>query len=548
MQAKKGDKEEEKMSVITTAKVELNHLRDGVQSISEFEYPNAAFYKNSSLEHALKTDLNDSIKDRIEELIKKNVILNKQCYLRIFSDGKVELFSDIYPSLFSSIKKIEITKNLTDPIKNALQTSIDKINNHCLWILDKTKDKYLDKPSNVSSKKKELPSSSPITYSKTSSSKLKNLYQGFLKVLNYIFVKELVHAKLTDLAVLALFIVTILAYSLAIFAPHLGMLAVTNHLSDVLHPVFGALNTTVGLAVFTQAVKNFIKAKKTDNKEDMILALVSILFSFAIITTGITAAVNFSNDNILLKMLFTTCASFTFGVGIYNTTKTQAFRKELINKELKEFLKEKILISKEEYENLRKQIFGAVDKKEKNGPKIEEIQKRLKKCLSDEEFEEIMNKELADKIKKEQYLKEKLFDLELQTLQKKKMAKFEKILNNKITNRCIDFINGKKDETLEKDIIKELNLRTFADGCRIFATTLSIMAFGFNIAAPINDANVKNLIYYSTLFVSKLSGFWHNYVRRLRNVPAGEDKQERKSIYAYSKKRDEKTSQLAAVY
>nr|NGX44267.1 hypothetical protein [Candidatus Anoxychlamydiales bacterium] len=81
------------------------------------------------------------------------------------------------------------------------------------------------------------------------------------------------------------------------------------------------------------------------------------------------------------------------------------------------------------------------------------------------------------------------------------------------------------NEELEKEINKELLKRAIADGCRLIATSLSISAFVFNIKTDIVSENLKNLIYFSMMEVSKLTGSWQNYFKSWRNVPA-EDKKD----------------------
>ncbi|NGX33143.1 MAG: hypothetical protein K1060chlam4_01204, partial [Candidatus Anoxychlamydiales bacterium] len=121
-----------------------------------------------------------------------------------------------------------------------------------------------------------------------------------------------------------------------------------------------------------------------------------------------------------------------------------------------------------------------------------------------------------------------LLNLELQALQRRKIANVEKILRSKITKRAIDYVKGVEDKDLLADIKKELNHRNIADALRIVATSLSIGAFGFNTLSKIESLNVQKLIYYSTMMVSKLSGFWQNYVPSWRNVPADDKKELKK--------------------
>ena len=141
--------------------------------------------------------------------------------------------------------------------------------------------------------------------------------------------------------------------------------------------------------------------------------------------------------------------------------------------------------------------------------------------------------------KEDKFKKELLFNLELQALQRKKIANLEKILRSKITKRALDYISEVEDKDLLADIKKELNHRNIADALRIVATSLSIGAFGFNTLSKIENLNVQNLIYYSTMMVSKWSGFWQNYVPSWRNVPADDKKElkKRKTLLEIMEKR-----------
>ena len=408
-------------------------------------------------------------------------------------------------------------EKITDAFKRQLRTQ---------WIFNKTIEKPLKGNVGKIDKNPSL-----ITSNESSKNILKNAFKSFLNGLDFIFVQKLWHAKGADIVVLSLFAFTILATALTIFAPHLSILHFANTAASASHPAFGVLNITVGMAIFVQAYKNFMKAKKNENKEEMILAIVSMLFSFAIMATGATAIANSSND-ILLKSLFTICASFSFGVGVYNTTKTQLFRKKLNAKKLKEFLKEQLEISNKEYEIIDRKIKALNDEKE--------IAKLLKNHLSTKEYLEAISKD-------KKFQKDLLLNLELQALQRRKIANVEKILRSKITKRAIDYVKGVEDKDLLADIKKELNHRNIADALRIVATSLSIGAFGFNTLSKIENLNVQNLIYYSTMMVSKLSGFWQNYVPSWRNVPADDKKdlKKRKTILEHMDKREKEIQALA---
>nr|NGX64143.1 hypothetical protein [Candidatus Anoxychlamydiales bacterium] len=473
------------------------------------------------LKSSLSSDKAQKIANTVRAaLIKPSIEPTGTYTLKALKDHKIEL---LYNPLYTPAETINLSSSINSTVTKTITTIFeeqfedDKIENHCKWIFDKTIEKSVKK--NVEKIEKN---SSPITMK--SENILKNAFKSFLKGLDYIFVQKLIHAKSADIAVLGLFAFTILATALTIFAPHLSIIHFANAAASISHPVFGALNITVGLAIFVQAYKNFMKAKKNNNKEEMILAIVSMLFSFAIMTTGGAAIANFSND-IMLKSLFTICASFSFGVGIYNTIKTQLFRKKLNDeKNLKKFLKKQLEISTKEYKIIYKKI------KDLNN-KIE-IKKLLKTHLSTEEYVIVLGKN-------EEYQKDLLLDLERQSLQRKKTANLEKILRSKITKRAQDFIKGTEDLSLQADIKKELNHRNIADALRIIATSLSIGAFGFNTLSKIESLNVQNLIYYSTLMVSKLSGFWQNYVPSWRNVPADDQKElkKRKTMLELMEKR-----------
>ncbi|NGX48976.1 MAG: hypothetical protein K940chlam5_00572 [Candidatus Anoxychlamydiales bacterium] len=466
----------------------------------------------SDVESTFSSDQNLQIANIVKDALttKASDATTGRYTLKILEDHKIELLynplsmTSLQIDLSSRIDATAIEK-ITTAFKEQLKD--EKIKKHCEWIFNKTIEKYLDK--NVT----KVDMADQTIISKKSENILKNAFKTFLKGLDYVFVQKLIHAKAADIAVLSLFAFTILATALTIFAPHLSILHFANTAASVSHPAFGALNITVGMAIFVQAYKNFMKAKKNENKEEMILAIVSMLFSIAIMTTGGAAIANSSND-ILLKSLFTICASFSFGVGIYNTIKTQLFRKKLNDaKNLKEFLKEQLEISNKEYEIIDRKIEALNDEKE--------IAKLLKNHLSTKEYLEAISKD-------KKFQKDLLLNLELQALQRRKIANVEKILRSKITKRAIDYVKGVEDKDLLADIKKELNHRNIADALRIVATSLSIGAFGFNTLSKIESLNVQNLIYYSTMMVSKLSGFWQNYVPSWRNVPADDKKELKK--------------------
>jgi len=472
---------------------------------NKFKSIDLNFYSDSS-DKSIKTKIENTLfnysQEKIANLIKDKIITsNSPTYVQILDNKRVQLISDIG---LPSQKVLDISDEIKISDENKYLISAKKtkkIKKHCLFILNKTKPKYETETSKVDKSQ----NSNPIILNDKSI--LQKAFQNLLKGLDFIFVQKLIHAKSADIAVLGLFAFTILATALTIFAPHLSILHFAKLAASVSHPIFGGLNITVGMAIFVQAYKNLMKAKKNENREEMILAIVSMLFSFAIMATGFAAIANFSND-IFLKSLFTICASFSFGVGIYNTIKTQLFRKKLNNAEnLKEFLKEQLQISIKEYEILKEKIANIHD--------IIEIEKLLKKYLSNEEYLKALKED-------QDFKKALLFNLELQRLQRKKIANVEKILRSKITKRALDYITESKvqDKDLEADIKKELNHRNIADALRIVATSLSIGAFGFNTLSKIESINLQNLIYYSTMMVSKLSGFWQNYVPSWRNVPA----------------------------
>ncbi|NGX33937.1 MAG: hypothetical protein K1060chlam1_00281 [Candidatus Anoxychlamydiales bacterium] len=513
------------ISILATAKVTFD-AESRIKSVNDFSYPNTTYFKNSSLENALKSHLNDTLANTITSLIDKGIIIDQKCYVQVLDNERVILISDIASS---EAKTKDITEHLTAPIKEAVARSADKISNHCLWILDKTKSKSKSQKSNKTTTAK---SSSSIE--EKSKNILETAFKSFLSGLDFIFVKKLYHAKAADIAQLSLFTFTILVTAITLFAPHLSFLHFAAIGTNYSLPIFGSLNISVGLSIFVQAAKNFAKAKKNQNNEEMILALVSMLFSFAIMTTGITAIAHFSSD-FVFTMLLTICAGFSFGVGTYNTIKTQMFRKKLNDaKNLKEFLKEQLEINKDEYEDIKKKTEALKDEK------AIELEKLLKKYLSTKDFDEINGKTIDDK-------KNLLFNLELGILQRKKIANVEKLLRNKLTKRAIDFINGAEDLSLEEDIRKELFYRNIADGLRIIATSLSIGAFAFKSLSTIDNKNTLKLIYYSMMLISKLSGFWQNYVPSWRNVPADEKKdiKKPKTILEHMAKRAEKLQAVA---
>lgn len=337
--------------------------------------------------------------------------------------------------------------------------------------------------------------------------------KNFLSLLDFIFVKHLIHAKACDITVLVMFAFIVLASAISIAAPHLTLLNFALLGQLYVQPAFGILNVTVGLAVGVQSIKNLKKAIQTKNKEEIVIAIISVFYSMAIATTGAVAFANFSND-ILLKSLFTICAGFGLGIGSYNFLKTQRFKRQLKiaqdKNEVKEFFRRKITISKNEIDTLKTKI-------ETLSPN--EVDEKLRKNLSKIEFEIILKK--GEVLKKQ-----KLLDLELKIIRKRKTAKLEKILRSKITKNIKEFTKSSKNEDKDLNIAihKELNIRTIAETLRVLAPSLSIAAFGINQMSTFATSEIQNLVYYSMMLTSKLSGFWLNYVPSWRNVPCNDKK------------------------
>lgn len=360
---------------------------------------------------------------------------------------------------------------------------------------------------------KNLDNSSKTSIEKISNNVLFKAGRKFLSLLDFIFVKHLIHAKACDIFFLAMMTFIVVASVISIFAPHLALLnfALLGKLYS--QSAFGILNATVGLAVGVQSIKNLKKAIETKNKEEIVIGVISLFYSMAIATTGVVAFANFSND-ILLKSLFTICAGFGFGIGSYNFLKTQRFKRELKKaqdkNEVKEFLRKKIIISENETAVIKTKIDKLTQDK---------VDEELRKKLSKIQFEIIQEKG-------EVFKKQKLLDLEIKIIRKRKRAKLEKILRSKITKDIKEFIKSSKneDKKLDKDIHKELNIRTIAETLRVLAPSLSIAAFGINQMSAFATTELQNLVYYSMMLTSKLSGFWLNYVPSWRNVPCNDKK------------------------
>lgn len=484
-----------KGNIIASASITVND--SDVISISNCIYRNKAL-KDKGLKEKIKNILTNAD-------IKYQLNPRYQCELQILDNKEVRIIKK------QSIGAIQTEVTLQPDIKTALKAAL-----HSHWILrgetPKTK-KNLPKIKNISNS--NIKSTENIPLQKKEGSKALKI---LLKVIDHIFVRKIYHAKGTDIAALFLFAFIVISIVISIAAPHLSIFHIAMKANYVSHIIFGAANTTVGLAVLTQSIKNFKKAKESQNKEEMILAIISMFYSFAIITTGFAAIANFSN-NIILPLLFTVCAGFGGGIGTYNLTKTQLFRKRLKEKGLKIFLEEKIQISEEEYTTWQNKI---------NKFNENEISEQLQKNLSAKEFATIQE---SEDFKSIDLKKEMLLNFELQKLQKRKIADLEKILRPEITQKAIDFVkNGSEsDQNLEKEIYKELRNRTIADSFRIFATSLSIGGFSFTRLAHFDSEKLQNLAYYSNQFISRASGCWLNYFPEWRNVPADSKKVSKKT-------------------
>ena len=458
------------------------------------------------LKSSLSSDKAQEIANIVRSaLIKPSIEPTGTYTLKILEDYEIELR---YNPLYTPAKTIPLSSSIDSDATERITTLFkeqfkdDEIENHCKWILNKTISKLKgtkeEKTTFIQRRKKDF-----VELKKNP--------------IDFLFVQKIYQNKFADIVTVGLFLTIILGLAVALIAPQsIGLLHFALNTRHVLQPMFGVVTIGVGLGSTTQAIKNLIKAKKEKNKEDMILAILSLFYSLAIIATGSTALANFSNDS-MLKALFTTCAGFSFIIGANNFRHTATFFRKLKNaKNLKEFLKDQIEITKEEY--LAKDAMVKSTSKAK-------ILEKLKNHFSKEEFKGIETSNL--KTDNKQYLETIYLDVELQTLQKRKIAGLEKILRFKLANKAIDFLKCSevKNEELEKEINKELLKRAIADGCRLIATSLSISAFVFNIKTDIVSENLKNLIYFSMMEVSKLTGSWQNYFKSWRNVPA-EDKKD----------------------
>lgn len=432
---------------------------------------------------------------------------------------RVSISPKLQISLNKYIFKILNKNNLNYSAKNSF--TLEAFNDKTIKLLDsESKEVYaIDKDKNTIDKILAKIHSNLIlqkTLKNTSKTqadiKTDNLFDKIRNIINYIFVEKLYHAKLTDVAFLALMVFTIISIALN---HHHGSVFLSNFEHFVKgaryysHPIFGGLNITVGLAILTQSIKNFRDAKKIKNNKDMLIAAFSMLFSLAIITTGSVAITSLSNDY-LLKTLFTICAGFSLCLGSNNLIKTLILRKRLQkNKaDLQKFFEDLILINKKEIDSYKQKI-EALDEKT--------ITKNLKNNATKVKFEKFQNQNLEKR-------RQKLLNIELVMLQKRKIEKIEKLVRLEKTQRIIKASLGYIDITLEKDLKKELRNRSIAECFRIFAPLLAIGAFSINGAAHFDNSQNKNLVYYSIMLFSKLSGFWLNYSKRLRNVPAKENK------------------------
>ncbi|NGX63265.1 MAG: hypothetical protein KR126chlam6_00673 [Candidatus Anoxychlamydiales bacterium] len=477
------------MNKIATVKFSLSGCQD--LSISDIRYKDKEVQATTKLLAVLKKSLNTLLENsalketKISEPFSDEDLSETFCSkytVEILKDKSIKFLRNHNPS-----DVIEIKDEKYQSVAEKISTKI-----HLNWIFNKAT-------------KEEIKAEEP----KTIANKAKNISDD-------IFVQKLLHAKATDIAFIGLTVFTVLAMVLTLIPPHTFGIAFFAHLehlakvgAHVSHPVFGILNTTVGLAILTQSIKNFQNAKKIKNKEEMIIACLSLVFSLAIITTGAIAIANLSND-IVLKTLFTICASFSLSIGSYNFIKTQMLKKQLKKHEnnLQKFFEDLIQINKQEYNKLKNKT-ETLEKKQ--------ITKDLKNSLSIEEFEKINDKDLKKQ-------RQKLFNIELEMLQRRKIAKLERLIRSEKTTRVLNVLKGAQDPKLYNDLKSELRKRSIAESFRIFAPILAISAFCINDFANFDSLQLKNLVYYSTMLFSKLSGFWLNYVPSWRNVAAKEKK------------------------
>ncbi|NGX44396.1 MAG: hypothetical protein K1060chlam3_00563, partial [Candidatus Anoxychlamydiales bacterium] len=259
------------------------------------------------LKSSLSSDKAQKIANTVRAaLIKPSIEPTGTYTLNALKDHKIEL---LYNPLYTPAETIDLSNKINTAVTKTITTIFeeqfkdDEIENHCKWILNKTKSKLKgtkeEKTTFIQRRKKDF-----VELKKNP--------------IDFLFVQKIYQNKFADIVTVGLFLTIILGLAVALIAPQsIGLLHFALNTRHVLQPMFGVVTIGVGLGSTTQAIKNLIKAKKEKNKEDMILAILSLFYSLAIIATGSTALANFSNDS-MLKALFTTCAGFSFIIGANN--------------------------------------------------------------------------------------------------------------------------------------------------------------------------------------------------------------------------------------